>query len=137
MELSWGKKYVEHFDGERRLQRLEVQLQEGQQEELWVPMEQEGQLQQRLDVRAVKGEEETWEQGLKGAEGQGQWEVELPGQGEDSGGVAEQGGQEEEVCHRWTPQVQQHPLRAAGGACEQWHERVHESEPGPVQPDHG
>lgn len=58
MVLSWGKKYGGHFDGERRLQRLEVQLQEGQQEELRAPMEQEGQLWQRLDVRAVRGEEE-------------------------------------------------------------------------------
>lgn len=77
------------------------------------------------------------EWGWKEAEGQGRREVELPGPGVDSGGVVEQGAQEEEVCHRWTPQVLQRPLRAAGGVCEHWHEHVSESEPGPERPDQG
>lgn len=141
MVLSWGKMNVGHSDGGRRLRRLAEQVQEGQQEgqqeELWGPMEQGEQLGQRLGERAARGAEEMRERGWKGAEGQGQWEVELPGPGADSGGVAEQGGQEEEVCRRWTPQVLQRPLRAAGGVCEHWHEHVSESEPEPGQLDQG
>lgn len=58
--LSWGKTCVGHFDGGRRLRRLEEQVQKGQQEELQGLMEQEGQLGQGLGVRAVREAEETW-----------------------------------------------------------------------------
>lgn len=139
MVLSWGKMNAGCFDVGWRLQSLAVQVEEGQQVELWGPMAQEGQPGQRLGERAVKGARGTRERGWREAVGQGQQEVELPGPGVGSGGVAEQGGLESEACHRWTPQVLQHLLQAAGGECERWHEHEHEHEheresvPGPGQ----
>lgn len=106
---------------------------EGQQVELWGPMAREGQPGQRRGERAARGARETRGLGWEGAEGQGQWEVELLGPGVDSGGAVEQGGPEVEACHRWTPQVRLRPLPAAGGVCEHWHEHVSESAPGPGQ----
>lgn len=55
MALSWGKMNVGRSDGGRRLQRLAEQVQVGQQEERWGPMEQEGQLGQRVGERAARG----------------------------------------------------------------------------------
>lgn len=131
-------------EGGRRLWRWEeeeVQVEQQQEEELGALMEQAGRPGQRAGAWAERGVAERWGRGWRGAVGQGRQEVELPGPGLDSGGAGEQGGREEEVCRRWTPQVLQLLLPAAGGVREDWRERERgrerESEPRPGRQGQG